>query len=282
MSKRLPTSASASDATALYLSLIKKTLTRQGFQARYRPLTPAHCAVRGAHRLVQGALDRFGLSLVRERRAEAEGDPGWSSGAETMIGAARLDSLQRCIEQVLQDEVPGDLIETGVWRGGSTIFMRAVLKAYGVEDRTVWAADSFQGLPRPDPGRWPQDAGNDYWKDPELAVSLEVVKSNFRRYELLDDQVQFIAGWFRDTLPAAPMERLAILRLDGDLYESTMVALEALYPRLSVGGFLIIDDYALPECRAAVDDFRRNAGVTEPVERVDYTCIQWRRTTTGS
>ena len=135
----------------------------------------------------------------------------------------------------LTDGVPGDLIETGVWRGGATILMRAILKARGVTDRVVWVADSFAGLPAPNAARYPLDAGINLHRFPQLAVTLERVQDNFRRYGLLDDQVRFLKGWFRDTLPAAPIERLAVLRLDGDLYESTIQALESLYDKLSAG-----------------------------------------------
>jgi O-methyltransferase len=148
----------------------------------------------------------------------------WPTEAETMIGLRRLDNLEECIIDVLRQGVAGDLIETGVWRGGATIFMRAVLNAYGDRTRTVWAADSFEGLPKPDPDAYPADEGDRHWQKAELAVSLDEVKANFRRYGLLDEQVRFLVGWFRDTLPSAPIERLAVLRLDGDMYESTMVA----------------------------------------------------------
>lgn len=134
-----------------------------------------------------------------------------------MIGSLRLNNLQFCIENVLAENVPGDFIETGVWRGGATIFMRAILKAYDVTDRLVWVADSFEGLPVPDSVQYPEDAGLNLQMYRDLAVPLEEVQSNFRRYELLDDRVHFLKGWFRDTLPNVPIEQLAILRLDGDL-----------------------------------------------------------------
>jgi hypothetical protein len=203
----------------------------------------------------------------------------WPSSAPTMIGLSRIDNIQQCIERALADHVPGDLIETGVWRGGAVIFMRGVLKAYGVEDRTVWAADSFEGLPRPDVTRYPQDkpyVGVEAYK--ELAVSLETVQENFERYQLLDGQVRFLKGWFRDTLPGAPIERLALMRLDGDLYESTMDALTNLYPKLSVGGFVVIDDYNIAGCRQAVSDFRNAQGIADPIEAIDWAGVYWRRT----
>jgi hypothetical protein len=194
-----------------------------------------------------------------------------------MIGLRRLDNLQFCVEEVLSKNIPGDLIETGVWRGGATIFMRAILKAYGVKDRNVWVADSFEGLPAPNPERFPQDAG-DLHHIMKLAVSLDQVKANFERYGLLDDQVRFLKGWFRDTLPKAPIERLAILRLDGDMYESTMDALVNLYPKLSLGGCLIVDDYgAVPGCRQAVLDYRQLHGILDEIVQIDWTGVYWRR-----
>jgi O-methyltransferase len=194
-----------------------------------------------------------------------------------MIGLKRLDQLQFAVETVLAERIPGDLIETGVWRGGACIFMRAVLAAHGEAHRTVWVADSFRGLPPPDPTAYPADAGADWSQVTELVVSLDQVRDNFDRYRLLDDQVRFLEGYFRDTLPTAPIERLALMRLDGDLYESTIVALESLYPKLSRGGFVIVDDYALPTCQRAVDDFRREHQISESLERVDWTGVHWRK-----
>jgi O-methyltransferase len=156
--------------------------------------------------------------------------------------------------------------------------MRGVLRALGDPSRSVWACDSFAGLPPPDAGRYPKDAGDPHHTFSHLAVSTEQVRANFARYGLLDEQVKLLPGWFRDTLPSAPIERIAVLRLDGDMYESTTVALESLYPRLSPGGYLIVDDYgAVPGCRAAVEDYRREHGVDEAVHAIDWTGVYWRR-----
>src|SRR5208282_1623299 len=108
---------------------------------------------------------------------------------ETMVGMKRLNMLEACICDVLHRGVPGDLIETGVWRGGASIFMRAILKAYGDTQRTVWLADSFQGLPKPNPERYPADAGDQSWLNAALAIPLEEVKASFCKYGLLDEQV---------------------------------------------------------------------------------------------
>jgi hypothetical protein len=202
----------------------------------------------------------------------------WPTCAHTMIGLKRLDNLQFCVEDVLTKGVLGDLIETGVWRGGATIFMRAILKAHAVKDRFVWVADSFEGLPLPNPEKYPADAGDRLHESRELAVPLDQVKSNFAKYGLLDDQVQFLKGWFRDTLPNAPIARLAIVRLDGDMYESTMEALMHLYPKVSLGGYVIVDDYgALAGCRKAVDDYRARQAIEEEMNWIDWTGVYWRR-----
>ena len=210
----------------------------------------------------------------RELRERGE---DWPSNAHSMIGLRRMENLQQCVESVIADNVPGDLIETGVWRGGATIFMRAILKAHGITDRTVWVADSFEGLPKPNWKKYPADFGLYVSIFKTLAVSLDQVKGNFERYGLLDDQVQFLKGWFKDTLPTAPIEKLAVLRLDGDLYESTMDALSSMYPKLSAGGYLIIDDYFIPACSKAVTDYREQHGITEEIVPIDNGGAFWRR-----
>ena len=152
------------------------------------------------------------------------------------------------------------------------------MQACGVTDRIVWVADSFEGLPPPNTAKYPQDAGYKFHEYQELAVSLEQVQENFRRYGLLDDQVRFLKGWFRDTLPSAPVKSLAVLRLDGDLYESTMDALTHLYPRLESGGYAIIDDYAsVRACQQAVNDYRAANGVTEEIIPIDSSGVMWRK-----
>jgi O-methyltransferase len=154
--------------------------------------------------------------------------------------------------------------------------MRAALEAFGDTDRTVWVADSFQGLPEVERRDGALHA-DDLWRYTNLAVSVADVQANFERYGLLDERVRFLEGWFCDTLPVAPIEQLAVARLDGDLYESTMDALTALYPKLSIGGYLIIDDLAITQCGQAVLDYRSRRGIEEPIIAVDWSCGYWRK-----
>jgi O-methyltransferase len=269
-------------AAELDLDLLKKCLTRYLFGETWVPVVPQRGTAK--HLLFQPVrqwLAGKDMEVVRHLPFDAQGRAegrDWPARAESMAGLKRLDNLQYCIIDVLHRGVPGDLIETGAWRGGVTIFMRAVLEAFGDPDRQVWVADSFQGLPKPDPGRWPAEAGDEHWTREQLAVPLEEVQANFARYGLLDERVRFLPGWFKDTLPAAPIEQLAVLRLDGDMYGSTMEALEALYPKLSPGGYVIVDDYgAIPQCKEAVTDFRTAHGIIDPMESVDWTGVYWQR-----
>jgi O-methyltransferase len=200
-----------------------------------------------------------------------------SEFCHTMIGRKRLDNIENCLALVKKDNIAGDVAEAGVWRGGASIFMKGCLNAWGMENRSLWLADSFEGLPVPSR---PEDAGYDFsaTKVPILAVSLEEVQENFRRYDLLDDKVRFLKGWFRDTLPVAPIKDLALLRLDGDLYESTMDTLKALYDKVVPGGFLIVGDFNdFEPCRRAVLEFREQRQIKEPIETIDWTGAFWRK-----
>ena len=268
-------------ASEMYLDLLKKCLTRYDFGPTYFVDPPPRRSWRGVLYRVAQRLVTPGFTLTRLQPFEAEARANgmdWPVYGETMIGLRRLDNLHQCVRDVLQEGIPGDFIETGVWRGGATIFMRAALEAYGDTSRQVWVADSFQGLPRPDP-RYPADSGSTLWDDSRLAASLDQVKANFARYGLLDDRVRFLAGWFKDTLPPAPIDRLAVLRLDGDLYESTMDALRCLYPKLAPGGYIIVDDYRVEAlgCRQAVDEFRAEHHITEPIQIIDWAGVFWQR-----
>jgi Macrocin-O-methyltransferase (TylF) len=202
----------------------------------------------------------------------------WPVEGFTMIGVLRLDHLQACVEDVLARGVPGDFIEAGVWRGGASMFMRVLLRLHGIEDRAVFLADSFEGLPKANPAAYPAESTLMGLHQYEfLSVPLETVQDNFRRFGLLDERVRFVKGWFRDTLPGLTDATWSVIRLDGDLYESTIVSLESLYPNLAPGGYVIIDDYALRACRQAVDDYREREGIREPIQAIDWTGIHWQK-----
>jgi O-methyltransferase len=267
------------DPRQLYIDMVKRCVLNVPYvDAELNPIQP-HGWIR---KTVLDAFKKAHIQLAHVRRGHYErrlAGHDVSDIAHSMLSLDRLDNVQMCLETILRDKIPGDLIETGVMRGGTVILMRAILKAYGITDRVVWAADSFEGLPPPDPGRYPADAGAAWHLRPLTEVGVAHVKRNFERYGLLDEQVKFLPGWFRDTLSTAPIGQLALLRLDGDLYESTMDALVPLYPKLSSGGFLIIDDYNLPMCRQAVSDYRQKMSITDEIVAIDDAGIYWRKTT---
>lgn len=280
------------DSTQLYLDLLKRSLTDylhidRGFADKREVLLqqgfmPKDFLVNALVRLLRLRRmrlyyirnQRFDLATKRRKREEGKDYP---DAAETMIGMKRMDNIQACIESVLQRDVPGDFLEAGVWRGGATIFMRGILQAYGVKNRTVWVADSFEGLPPPD-AQYPVDQGDTHHLYDELRVSLDDVKANFEKYGLLDDQVCFLKGWFDKTLYTDSIKRLAVLRLDGDMYGSTLTTLEALYDKVSPGGFVIVDDYmSLRCCQQAVDDFRAKTGITDEILPIDWSGVYWQK-----
>jgi hypothetical protein len=227
--------------------------------------------------MIEAIDDPYERRLVFDPERSREEGRDWPLYAQTMVGIERLRNVRRCVESALVEDVPGDLIEAGAWRGGVGILMRAILQAHGVTDRRVWLADSFQGLPPPDLEHYPADRDGEGHEFEPLAVGVDEVRENFRRYGLLDEQVRFVEGWFRDTLPPLQEVGWSVVRIDADMYGSTMDALVNLYDGLSPGGFLIVDDYALPPCREAVEDFRRDRGIEEPIERIDWTGVFWRK-----
>ena len=202
----------------------------------------------------------------------------WPSRAHSMIGPKRLRNVRELVERTLRENVPGDYIETGVWRGGACIMMRGVLQAHGVRDRRVVCADSFEGLPRPDAKNYPADNRDHLFTFKELAVSVEEVRQNFEAYDLLDEQVVFLKGFFKDTLPHLGNQRFALIRLDGDMYQSTMDALTNLYDRLSNSGFVIIDDYGgLKNCKRAVHAFLDQRNLRPEIKAIDESGVWWQK-----
>jgi O-methyltransferase len=264
------------DLAGLYLNLLERALTH----TLYEPIDVDIQGRRSMRRLKnllrrRGVIAMFGSPADVANRNEGR---DWPVFAHTMMGCRRLSHLRSCVEQVLADGVPGDLIEAGAWRGGAGILMRGVLRAHGITDRDVWVADSFAGLPPPEASVHPADAGADWHEWSQLVVTRSEVEANYRRYGLLDDRVHMLEGWFSETLPTVADRGWAVIRLDGDMYGSTIDSLRSLYPGLATGGYIIVDDYyALAPCRRAVDDYRAEHGLVEPIQRIDWTGACWRR-----
>ena len=272
---------------SLYLDLLKRSLTgslaedNDSILGGVRTAGSASWKRRLAN-LVGDVAARANVEIVYKKPYDPtlrEVGRDWPSRAESMIGLRRMDNIEYCVQTVIDDDVPGDLLEAGVWRGGACIFMKANLVTRDDTSRVVWVADSFQGLPPPNETLYPADSGDDLHRRGGLSVGADQVRHNFERYGLLDDGVRFLVGWFKDTLPTAPFEALSVMRLDGDMYESTWQAIEALYPKLSPGGFCIIDDFGSHQSQAgqAVLDYRQEHGINEEIVDIDGFGAYWRR-----
>jgi O-methyltransferase len=260
--------ADAGSLRAAYLDLLKLSL----------------CDLAGSGTVSVGRTGS-GRTFTRELSGELlklrSGGLDWPLNGLTMVGLRRLDDLQACVEAVVADGVEGDLIEAGAWRGGASILIRATLDSLGALDRRLFVADSFSGFPPPDTDNFPVDAERDLHTVDFLAVPLEEVRAHFRRLGL-EEGVEFVPGFFQDTMPQLAGRTWSVIRLDGDTYESTWVTLEALYPGLSPGGFVLIDDYKLiDECRRAVDDYRKRNAIDDPIEEIDWNGVRWRRGSGG-
>lgn len=266
------------EAVDLYLDLVKKCLVNWVYGATE---TWELAGYKFWKRWIINIFKSKGLSLVKSvpmNPVIREDGRDWPPTAHTMVGFKRLNNIQFCVEDALAKNIPGDFMECGVWRGGSAIFMRAILKAHGIKDRIVYVADSFEGCPKSNIEKYPQDKCLELDLYKELAVPLDQVRANFACYGLLDEQVSFIKGWFKDTLPNVNVKRLAVLRLDGDLYESTMDVLTNLYEKLSIGGYLIVDDFgAIPACKEAVLDYRKANGINDEIVGIDWAGAYWQK-----
>ena len=280
--------ASSIDAVrTAYLDLLGRALRNDFYRSEATPpskpdlaLARARMGWIGARLAAQGSTEtakqllrmppRLFLSVLKSNRPDAH----------TLISPEALANVRSCVESVIADDVPGHLLETGVFRGGPTLCRRGILRGWGVTDRNVYVADSFEGLPEPDPDDLDDVLAHVVLDEVDrFAVDLEAVRENFRRYDLLDDQVVFVKGIFADTLPTLAVDRFAVIRLDGDYYDSTWDALANLYPKLSIGGYAIIDDYGAPvACKRAVDTYRNEHGITDVIVEVDDQVVYWRKT----
>lgn len=264
------------DVAQLYLDLLKKQLTNFHHKpySFFKPVTSD---------IPKGLMDELRKNASKEYYLcnKKEYNPllraqgrDWPDKGETMIGLLRLQNIEDCFKQVLKEGVKGDLLEAGVWRGGASIFMQALNRVLADNTRRVWVADSFEGLPK---SAHPADLKYDFTQYTELAISLETVKKNFKQYQLLDDSVQFVKGWFKDTLPHIEVEAISLLRLDGDLYASTMDILQNLYHKVSIGGYIIVDDFSIDCCVEAIHDFRKAHDIQDPIHRIDWTGVYWKK-----
>jgi hypothetical protein len=209
--------------------------------------------------------------LVPDSRIEGMDEP---NNGFTMIGLKRMDNLHNMLEYVRLNNIEGDLIETGVWRGGATIYMKYYCKLYNMKKK-VFVCDSFKGLPKPS-GKFSADLGDEHYMYDSLKVSLENVQNNFKKFDCLDDDVIFIEGFFGETLPNnKKIKKISLLRMDGDMYESTHDVFYSLYHKVTEKAPIIIDDYCLSGCKKCVDDFISDNNITQTINNIDRCGVYW-------
>ena len=192
----------------------------------------------------------------------------------TLIGAEGLDNIARLLSDIKKNGVKGAFIEAGVWRGGACIFARALMDYLKIKE-PVYLCDSFQGLPIPMDINDVKDA---HFYIPELSVSLNTVKENFG-YFPIEGEVKYVEGLFKDTMPKLKNEigPISVLRIDADMYEGTTQVLENLYDNISVGGYVICDDYCMEQARTAIDEFREKYRIKNPLIKVNETIHYWQK-----
>ena len=188
----------------------------------------------------------------------------------TLLPILTLENIEFCIREVIKNNIEGDFLEAGVWKGGAVIYAYHVLKELN-SNRKVYVADSFKGLPKPDVNNYPADKDDPHWAIEELRISKDEVIKNFDLFGGLDENVIFLEGWFKDTLYNDSIGKLSVIRLDGDMYESTWQSLDALYPKLSLGGYCIIDDFGHLRAKKAVYDYREKYNIHEEIVIIDKT-----------
>jgi O-methyltransferase len=251
------------------MDLLIRTLTRRVTGPGHRRVLPRNRWRAAIYRPVDAALDRAGIQLVRPVPVDSRMDEGISflhAEADTSMGTRRLQFLQRCLTAIHVEQIPGDLVELGCWRGGGAILMRGFLAGVGDTSRRVWAADTFRGYPLPDSDTTEHD--HIYAGNTAFAVSLEEVKERIDRYGLLDEQVRFLDGLFATTLPTAAIDAIALMHIDVSTYRGTADGLRYTYPKVSPGGWVVIGDYQAAGARRAVDEYRSKHVIDVPLQDV--------------
>lgn len=238
--------------------------------------------------LINAPLGLLGLKLIRKSRlelvnfADLEQDKNFwklyeKIKAFSLVPAERCYALYQSVHYILQNNIPGDFVECGVWKGGSAMLMAECLLQAGVRDRKLWLYDTFEGMSKPgaedgqeEHAQWERGRVNDITNTMCLA-SLDEVRANMMRTGYPAEKVVYVKGKVEDTIPGQLPSSIALLRLDTDWYASTKHELEHLYPLVSQKGILIVDDYgAWQGARKATDEYFHSIPHTF-LHRIDYT-----------
>jgi cephalosporin hydroxylase len=263
-------------ATSRYLDLLKSALLDEHYlDNEVRLWYLADCISR--NRAPDKAMLRDPVRQMKQKKLQLENSRRTGALSEqsewsallpyTEVGRTRLEALEKCLDRVRAKGVEGHLVDCGTGRGGAAIFMRGYLDAYELTDRDVWVADSFRAS---------KDAAAGLLN---LSADLNIVRDGFQSFDVLDERVHFLQGLYGETLPGAPIDQVALLRIGGGVGGSSRDVLDALYGKVVPGGLVVIDGYAEEACQRAVDEFRTVNGLEQAVERLDWTGICWQKGT---
>jgi O-methyltransferase len=250
-----------------------------------------------AKRLVLSLIEKCGYRVTRFDDV-SQFPPDFDSSMQeivkfvqpyTMTSAERVFTLRQSVQHIIDHDIPGDIVECGVWKGGSMMAVARTLLDMGVSDRHLYLFDTFEGMPEPTnvdvnaEGQTAVDllsSQDDAINREALCVSLEEVKRNLQFTKYPTSFLHFVKGPVEKTIPQHAPEKIALLRLDTDWYESTYHEMCHLYPRLSPGGILIIDDYGYwTGAKMAVDQYYAEQRLKPFLGRIDATariCIKER------
>ena len=193
----------------------------------------------------------------------------------TAVFVPRLVALYKLSEEINQRSVPGDIVECGVYNGGSAAIMASLCEKSPIS-RNVWLFDSFEGLPKPSDKDGEEAPAYEGWCHGDLSKVKEVL----RKLRIPESRVHIVKGWFQDTFPSAQIRDIAILHIDADWYESVKLCLEKFYDSVQPGGYIILDDYGDWEgCRIATDEFLKKRALDVKLIQVDYTGFYFQKTT---
>jgi O-methyltransferase len=244
---------------------------------------------------VKGTLHRYGYDLVRSTGASSP-DPALEFPVDfdeatiatvrsiqglTMTGPERIYALCAAIRYLAANAIAGDIVECGVWRGGSMMAAARTLREAGDAGRELHLFDTYEGMPEPTEedvdfagvsllDQWRGEHRNRFNRD--ARAGLAEVRENMRSVGYPMAKIHLIKGMVEDTIPRAAPDRIALLRLDTDYYESTRHEMTHLFPRLVPGGVLIIDDYGhFKGSKQAVDEYLAAHRVPILLQRIDYS-----------
>ncbi len=238
--------------------------------------------------IINYPLGLFGLKVIRKSRLELinlsdiETDEKFLKYYQkikpyTLVPIERCFTLYQSVNYILKNNIAGDFVECGVWKGGSCMLIALILKDAAVTDRKIYMYDTFQGMT--EPGVMDGEEEKKQWKEGRVSDSLnnmcysplEEVTQNMKLTGFENNQLILITGKVEETIPGNIPQSISLLRLDTDWYESTKHELQHLYPLLSKHGILIVDDYgAWQGAQKAVDEFFQNVSNTF-ISRIDYT-----------